>query len=145
MVTSTEDRSAQIGVASFGSDTDPGQRQVLGSPVRHLHAFVEDEELADEEWEAAIAFPAGRRPNRPAHLHLLVNAHRHRSLGADLFVKDCPCLGSDVAFGVRASLVRDFGQVDDLARAPELGFDNPNRAVHLDITLLGDDGQEAKR
>lgn len=110
MIISTEDRSAQIVVGSFGSDADPGQRQVLGSPVRHLHAFVKDGERADEEWEGAIAFPAGRHPNRPAHLHVLVNAHRHRPLGADLFVKDCPYLGSDVAFGVRANPVRDFGQ-----------------------------------
>ncbi|MGW7823562.1 intradiol ring-cleavage dioxygenase [Streptomyces puniciscabiei] len=290
----TEDRSAEIVVESFGLDTDPRLRQVLGSLVRHLHAFVKDVELTNEEWEAAIAFltatgqactdvrqefillsdvlgvsmlvetinnrslelatestvlgpfhmvespprkpgdlialdgkgeqclvtgrvtdekgepianatvdvwqanaegfydvqqpgiqpernlrglfttddngefwfrsivprfypipvdgPVGgllkathRHPNRPAHLHFLVTAPRHRPLITHLFVKDCPYMGSDVVFGVKESLVRDFAQVDDPARAAELGFDNPFRAVHFDITLLRDAGQEAKQ
>ncbi|MFH9008187.1 intradiol ring-cleavage dioxygenase [Streptomyces afghaniensis] len=290
----TEDRSAEIVVESFGSDTDPRLRQVLGSLVRHLHAFVKDVDLTNEEWEAAIAFltetgqactdvrqefillsdvlgvsmlvetinnrslelatestvlgpfhmvespprepgdlialdgkgeqclvtgrvtnekgdpianatvdvwqanaegfydvqqpgiqpernlrglfttddngefwfrsivprfypipvdgPVGRlleathrHPNRPAHVHFLVNAQRHRPLITHLFVRDCPYMGSDVVFGVKESLVRDFAQVDDPVRAAELGFDNPYRAVHFDITLLSDDGQEAKR
>ncbi|AKJ08520.1 6-chlorohydroxyquinol-1,2-dioxygenase [Streptomyces incarnatus] len=290
----TEDRSAEIVVESFGLDTDPRLRQVLGSLVRHLHAFVKDVELTNEEWEAAIAFltatgractdvrqefillsdvlgvsmlvetinnrslelatestvlgpfhmvespprkpgdlialdgkgeqclvtgrvtdekgepianatvdvwqanaegfydvqqpgiqpegnlrglfttddngefwfrsivprfypipvdgPVGgllkathRHPNRPAHLHFLVTAPRHRPLITHLFVKDCPYMGSDVVFGVKESLVRDFAQVNDPARAAELGFDNPFRAVHFDITLLRDAGQEAKQ
>jgi protocatechuate 3,4-dioxygenase beta subunit len=290
----TEDRSAEIVAESFGTDTDPRLRQVLGSLVRHLHAFVKDVELTNEEWEAAIAFltetgqactdvrqefillsdvlgvsmlvetinnrslelatestvlgpfhmvesprrkpgdlialdgkgeqclvtgrvtdekgnpianatvdvwqanaegfydvqqpdiqpernlrglfttdengefwfrsivprfypipvdgPVGRllqathrHPNRPAHVHFLVTAQGHRPLITHLFVKDCPYLGSDVVFGVKESLVRDFAQVDDPARAAELGFDNPYRAVHFDISLLSDDGQEAKQ
>jgi protocatechuate 3,4-dioxygenase beta subunit len=290
----TEDRSAEIVVESFGSDTDPRLRQVLGSLVRHLHAFVKDVELTNEEWEAAIAFltetgqactdvrqefillsdvlgvsmlvetinnrslelatestvlgpfhmvespprkpgdlialdrkgeqclvtgrvtdekgdpianatvdvwqanaegfydvqqpgiqpernlrglfatddngefwfrsivprfypipvdgPVGsllkathRHPNRPAHVHFLVTAQHHRPLITHLFVKDSPYIGSDVVFGVKESLVRDFAQVDDPVRAAELGFDNPYRAVHFDISLLSDDGQEAKQ
>ncbi|MEU1180110.1 intradiol ring-cleavage dioxygenase [Streptomyces sp. NPDC005820] len=290
----TEERSAEIVVESLGADTDPRLRQVLGSLVRHLHAFVKDVELTNEEWEAAISFltetgractdvrqefillsdvlgvsmlvetvnnrslelatestvlgpfhmvesprrepgdlialdgkgdpclvtgrvtdekgepvahatvdvwqanaegfydvqqpgiqpdrnlrglfttddngefwfrsivprfypipvdgPVGRlleathrHPNRPAHVHFLVTAEGHRPLTTHLFVKDCPYIGSDVVFGVKESLVRDFGEVDDPVRAAELGFDNPYRAVHFDISLLSDDGREARR
>jgi protocatechuate 3,4-dioxygenase beta subunit len=290
----TEDRSAEIVAESFGTDTAPRLRQVLGSLVQHLHAFVKDVELTNDEWEAAIAFltetgqactdvrqefillsdvlgvsmlvetinnrslelttestvlgpfhmvqspprkpgdlialdgegeqclvtgrvadekgnpianatvdvwqanaegfydvqqpgiqparnlrglfttdengefwyrsivprfypipvdgPVGRllqathrHPNRPAHVHFLVTAQGHRPLITHLFVKDCPYLGSDVVFGVKESLVRDFAQVDDPARAAELGFDNPYRAVHFDISLLSVDGQDAKQ
>jgi catechol 1,2-dioxygenase len=285
----SEDRSAENVVASFGADTDPRLRQVLGSLVRHLHDFVKEVELTGEEWAAAIAFltdtgqactdtrqefillsdvlgvsmlvetvnnrsldlatestvlgpfhmvespprdpgdlialdgkgeeclvtgrvadetgvplahaevdvwqanadgfydvqqpgvqpdrnlrglfttdgngefwfrsivprfypvpvdgPVGRllaathrHPNRPAHLHFLVTAAGHRPLITHLFVKDCPYLGSDVVFGVKESLVRDFTRVDDPVRATGLGFGNPYRAVHFDITLLSTAG-----
>ncbi|MCX4703211.1 intradiol ring-cleavage dioxygenase [Streptomyces sp. NBC_01373] len=290
----TEDMSAEIVAESFGSDTDSRLRQVLGSLVRHLHAFVKDVELTNEEWEAAIAFltetgqactdvrqefillsdvlgvsmlvetinnrslelatestvlgpfhmvespprepgdlialdgkgeqclvtgrvtdeqgnplanatvdvwqanaegfydvqqpgiqpernlrglfttddngefwfrsivprfypiptdgPVGRlleathrHPYRPAHVHFLVTAQGHRPLITHLFVKDCPYIGSDVVFGVKESLARDFAPVDDPVRAAELGFGNPFRAVHFDISLLSEDDQEALR
>ncbi|MCX4703163.1 intradiol ring-cleavage dioxygenase [Streptomyces sp. NBC_01373] len=290
----SEDRSAEIVVASFGTDTDPRLREVLGSLVRHLHDFVKEVELTNEEWELAISHltetgqactdvrqefillsdvlgvsmlvetinnrslesatestvlgpfhmvespprkqgdlialdgkgeqclvtgrvtdevgtplanaevdvwqanaegfydvqqsgvqpdgnlrglfttnedgefwfrsivprfypvpvdgPVGRllaathrHPNRPAHVHFLVSAEGHRPLITHLFVKDCPYIGSDVVFGVKESLVREFTQVDDHARAVELGFDNPYRAVHFDITLLSETGQETDR
>ncbi|MFF7655633.1 intradiol ring-cleavage dioxygenase [Streptomyces sp. NPDC007983] len=86
-----------------------------------------------------------RHPNRPAHVHFLVTAQGHRPLITHLFVRDCPYIGSDVVFGVKETLLRDFAQVDDPVRAAELGFDNPYRAVHFDITLLSNDDQEAKR
>lgn len=290
----SEDRSAEVVVESFGTETDPRLQQVLGSLVRHLHAFVKEVELTNEEWETAIAFltetgqactdvrqefillsdvmgvsmlvetinnrslelatestvlgpfhmvespsrelgdlialdgkgeqclvtgrvtdekgdpiahaavdvwqanaegfydvqqpdiqpelnlrglfitddngefwfrsivprfypiptdgPVGRllqsthrHPYRPAHMHFLVTAQGHRPLITHLFVKGCPYIGSDVVFGVKESLVRDFAQLDDPARAAELGFDNPYRAVHFDITLLSENSQDSKR
>lgn len=290
----SEDQSAEVVVESLGRETDPRLRQVLGSLVRHLHAFVKEVELTDKEWEAAVAFltetgqkctdvrqefillsdvlgvsmlvetinnrsagsatestvlgpfhlvdsppcepgdlialdgkgeqcvvtgrvtdesgnpvanaavdvwqanaegfydvqqpgvqpegnlrglfttdadgefwfrsivprfypipvdgPVGRlleathrHPYRPAHVHFLVTAEGHRPLVTHLFVKGCPYLGSDVVFGVKETLIRDFAQVDDPARAAGLGFDNPFRAVHFDITLLSDAGREAHR
>lgn len=86
-----------------------------------------------------------RHPNRPAHVHFLVTAEGHRPLVTHLFVRDCPYLGSDVVFGVKESLVRDFGPVDDPERAAELGFDNPYRAVHFDVTLLSEAGMESNQ
>ena len=52
----SEERSAEIVIASLGPATDPRLRTVLGSLVRHLHAFVKEVELTNEEWAAAVAF-----------------------------------------------------------------------------------------
>ncbi|NEK56731.1 intradiol ring-cleavage dioxygenase [Geodermatophilus sabuli] len=52
----SEERSAEVVAASFAGTPDPRLRQVLTSLVEHLHAFVKDVELTEEEWGAAIAF-----------------------------------------------------------------------------------------
>jgi catechol 1,2-dioxygenase len=52
----TEERSAEVVAASFDGTPDPRLRTVLTSLVRHVHAFVKDVELTEEEWAAAIAF-----------------------------------------------------------------------------------------
>jgi protocatechuate 3,4-dioxygenase beta subunit len=52
----TEERSAEVVAASFAGTSDPRLRQVLTSLVHHLHAFVKDVELTEEEWGTAIAF-----------------------------------------------------------------------------------------
>ena len=52
----SEERSAEIVAASFAGAADPRLRQVLGSLVRHLHAFVKDVELTEAEWGFAIDF-----------------------------------------------------------------------------------------
>ncbi|HET9899085.1 MAG TPA: intradiol ring-cleavage dioxygenase [Streptosporangiaceae bacterium] len=52
----SEERSADVVAASFARTSDPRLRQVLTSLVRHLHAFVKDVELTEDEWNAAIGF-----------------------------------------------------------------------------------------
>jgi catechol 1,2-dioxygenase len=52
----TEEHSAEVVAASFAGTPDPRLRQVLTSMVEHLHAFVKDVGLTEEEWDAAIAF-----------------------------------------------------------------------------------------
>lgn len=81
----------------------------------------------------------GRHPNRPAHIHFIVTAPGHQTVTTHLFVDDSPYIDSDVVFGVKDSLIRAFPSVDDPDRAKELGFDNPYRTVHFDVTLLEDD------
>jgi protocatechuate 3,4-dioxygenase beta subunit len=80
-----------------------------------------------------------RHPNRPAHIHFIVTAPKHRPVTTHLFVDDSPYLDSDAVFGVKESLVRKFPVVDDPARAAEVGLPNPFRTVHFDVTLLPDD------
>jgi protocatechuate 3,4-dioxygenase beta subunit len=281
----TEERSAEVVAASFAGTPDPRLRQVLTSLVQHLHAFVKDVGLTEEEWSAAIAFltrtgqlsddvrqefillsdvlgvsmlvetinhrtggtstestvlgpfhmvespprelgenialdgkgepclvtgqvtdpdgeplpgalidvwqanddgfydvqqpgvqpernlrglfsadadgrfsfrtivpryypipddgPVGellaataRHPNRPAHVHFLVTAPGHRPVTTHLFVAGDPYIDSDAVFGVKESLVREFPEVDDPARAAEVGLPNPFRTVHFDVALL---------
>jgi protocatechuate 3,4-dioxygenase beta subunit len=52
----TEERSAEVVAASFAGTPDPRLRQVLTSLVHHLHAFVKDVELTEEEWGSAVDF-----------------------------------------------------------------------------------------
>jgi protocatechuate 3,4-dioxygenase beta subunit len=52
----SEERSAQVVAASFENTPGPRLKQVLTSLVHHLHAFVKDVELTEEEWGIAIDF-----------------------------------------------------------------------------------------
>jgi len=280
----SEDRSAEVVVDSFGEDTDPRLREILSSLVTHLHAFVKEVQLTDEEWRVGIEFltatgqscndvrqefillsdvlgvsmlvetinhralddateqtvlgpfhmvespdrglganialdgggeqclvtgrvtgqdgtpvadatvdvwqanadgfydvqqpdiqphrnlrglfrtdadgrfwfrtivprfypipddgpvgtlleHTGRHPNRPAHMHFIAAAEGYQPVTTHLFVEDSPYIDSDVVFGVKESLVRQFAAIDDPDRAKELGFDNPFRAVHFDVKL----------
>jgi protocatechuate 3,4-dioxygenase beta subunit len=80
----------------------------------------------------------GRHPFRPAHIHFIVSVPGHRTVTTHLFVDDSPYLDSDVVFGVKESLVREFPVVDDAARAVEVGLPNPFRTVHFEVTLQKD-------
>src|SRR5215213_10080431 len=52
----SEERSAEVVAASPADTPDPRLRQVLPSLVRHLHGFVKDVELTEEEWGVASDF-----------------------------------------------------------------------------------------
>jgi catechol 1,2-dioxygenase len=80
----------------------------------------------------------GRHPFRPAHVHFIVSVPGHRTVTTHVFVDDSPYLDSDVVFGVKESLVREFPVVDDAARAAEVGLPNPFRTVHFEVTLQKD-------
>jgi hypothetical protein len=55
-----------------------------------------------------------------------------------VFVADSPYPDSAV-FGVKDSLVREVPEVDDPARAGEVGLPNPFRTLTFDLTLLRED------
>jgi catechol 1,2-dioxygenase len=52
----SEERSAEVVAASFAGTPDPRLKRVMTSLVHHLHAFVKDVELTEEEWGVAIDF-----------------------------------------------------------------------------------------
>ncbi len=52
----TEESSAEAVNARMGDDINPRLAQVMGSLVRHLHAFAKDIDLTQEEWDLAIDF-----------------------------------------------------------------------------------------
>jgi protocatechuate 3,4-dioxygenase beta subunit len=81
----------------------------------------------------------GRHPNRPAHLHVIAAAPGYRPVTTHVFVADSPYLDSDAVFGVKESLVREVPEVDDPARAAEVGLANPFRTLTFDLSLLRED------
>lgn len=52
----TEEHSVEAVNARIASSADPRLAQIMGSLVKHLHAFVKDVELTQEEWDYAIDF-----------------------------------------------------------------------------------------
>jgi len=52
----TEANSVEAVNERIGADADPRLKQVMTSLVRHLHAFVKDVELTQDEWGVAIDF-----------------------------------------------------------------------------------------
>ena len=55
----------------------------------------------------------GRHPFRPAHVHFMIQAEGYRKLVTHLFERGCTYLDSDVVFGVKESLIRDFARHAD--------------------------------
>lgn len=51
-----------------------------------------------------------RHPNRPAHVHFIVSAPGYKSVITQLFAEGDPYLESDAVFGVKDSLVVNFGK-----------------------------------
>lgn len=78
----------------------------------------------------------GRHPWRPAHLHFMIDAPRHRTLVTHLFDEDDPYLKSDAVFGVKPSLLvayRERVAGDEVGRA--FGFDGRFREARYDFVL----------
>ena len=45
-----QDNITQAVIASFANTTDPRLKQIMTSLVQHLHAFVREVKLTEEEW-----------------------------------------------------------------------------------------------
>ena len=80
----------------------------------------------------------GRHPNRPAHVHFIVTAPGHEPVTTHLFVDGTPYIDSDVVFGVKESLIREFPVVDDPERAARARVRQsfPHRAFRRDPAAL---------
>ncbi len=52
----SEERSADVVAASFADTPDSRLREVLTALTRHLHEFIKEVELTEEEWTTAIEF-----------------------------------------------------------------------------------------
>jgi hydroxyquinol 1,2-dioxygenase len=78
----------------------------------------------------------GRHPNRPGHMHMMLNAPGHERLITHIFVKDSPYLDSDAVFGVRNSLVVDFPQ-QPAGKAPDgRAMSKPYYTAKYDFRLV---------
>ncbi len=77
----------------------------------------------------------GRHPNRAAHIHFIVKADGFQPVTTHAFPPDCPYLEEDAVFGVKASLIANFIQLNDPSAAASLGFSAPFWFVEVDFVL----------
>ncbi len=52
----TKDNISDVFMSYLGEDVDPRLREVMGSLIKHLHAFAKDVNLTHEEWNTGIKF-----------------------------------------------------------------------------------------
>ncbi|MBB6123055.1 intradiol ring-cleavage dioxygenase [Sphingobium subterraneum] len=78
----------------------------------------------------------GRHPNRPAHLHFIVDAPGYETVVTHIFTPDCPYLREDAVFGVKRSLIADFQHIEDAAEQERYGFTGPFWKVECDFVLV---------
>jgi hydroxyquinol 1,2-dioxygenase len=78
----------------------------------------------------------GRHPNRPGHMHTMLEAPGYEKLVTHLFVSDSPFIESDVVFGVRDSLIVDF-KAHPAGKAPDGRVMNtPYHTCSYDFVLV---------
>ena len=77
----------------------------------------------------------GRHAWRPAHIHFIVSKPGYRRLVTHIFAHDDPYIDSDAVFGVKESLLVEFREQDDVARARDLGVEPPFCTAEFDIRL----------
>lgn len=78
----------------------------------------------------------GRHAWRPAHLHVIVSAGGHETVVTHLFDRESTHLDSDVVFGVKPSLIRDFVSRDpDDAERPA-GIEGAWFSLETDFVLV---------
>lgn len=92
--------------------------------------------IPDDGPVGALLAATGRHPNRPAHIHFLVEADGYAPVTTHVFAADSPYLDSDAVFGVKPSLVREFAIVEDPERAASLGLPERFREVGFEVVLL---------
>jgi hydroxyquinol 1,2-dioxygenase len=77
----------------------------------------------------------GRHPNRPAHLHYIVEADGFDTLTTHIFDPDDPYINSDAVFGVKKSLLAEFRKIDDPEAAAKVELPAPFYDVEFDFVL----------
>ena len=77
----------------------------------------------------------GRHPMRAAHIHFMVRAPGYETLITHIFVEGDPYLESDAVFGVKESLVIEFGLNQSESDAKRFGVDPSFVDVAFDIVL----------
>lgn len=130
-------------IASFDDCEDPRLHQVMVSLVRHLHSFIRDVRLTEEEWAAAIGFltAAGHITDDVRQEFILlsdtlgasmqtINVNNTAYKGATeatvfgpFFVEDAPQveIGGDIAFGAPGEPCWVEGSVTDTDGNPIAG------------------------
>jgi hydroxyquinol 1,2-dioxygenase len=85
----------------------------------------------------------GRHPWRPAHVHFMISAPGHQTLVTHVFAAGDPYLDSDVVFGVKHSLIREFASMPAGKAADGRAMAQPYYHLNYDFGLKAD--SEARR
>jgi len=150
-----EESLTEAALARLANDTDARFRQIIGALIRHVHAFVREVELTEEEWFEGIKFltATGQKCDERRQefillsdvlgVSMLVDAINHRrQTGATentvlgpFFVHGAKEIanGDDMATGWPGEPTHVSGQVVDTAG-------NPIAGAHLEIWQSDDDG-----
>ncbi|GII64865.1 protocatechuate 3,4-dioxygenase subunit beta [Sphaerisporangium krabiense] len=156
-------------LSSFDACEDPRLKEVMRALVRHLHGFLREVRLTEEEWAAAIAFltAAGHitTPKRQEFILLsdvlgasmqiitinnqAVGAATEATVFGPFFVEDSPeaPIGGDIAFGAAGEPCRVEGTVTDTAGRPVPGarIEVWEADEHGRYDVQYDDGRTAAR
>ncbi|MDF3307288.1 dioxygenase [Rhodococcus sp. T2V] len=138
-----EDELVATVVASFDAAPDPRLKQLMQSLTRHLHAFIRDVRLTEEEWNTAIEFltAVGHITDDKRQEFVLlsdvlgasmqtiaVNNQAHKgatdaTVFGPFFVEDAPeiPLGGDIAGGASGQPCWVDGTVTDTDGNPVVG------------------------
>ena len=76
-----------------------------------------------------------RHPNRPAHVHFMIDAPGYETLVTHLFSDESPYLDSDAVFGVKDSLVVHFAHQPAGAAPDGRMMPTPYRSLRYDFRL----------
>jgi len=79
---------------------------------------------------------AGRRPMRPAHLHLMVTAPGYRTLITHVFAAGDEHLDRDAVFGVKDSLIREFAEHHGGSAPDGTPQDGRWASIEFDLVLV---------
>ncbi|MDQ0595795.1 hydroxyquinol 1,2-dioxygenase [Streptomyces canus] len=77
----------------------------------------------------------GRHPYRPAHVHFIASAERHRPITTHAFVAGSPYVDSDAVFAVKRGLITDFTESYEKREAERFGVTVPFTHARFDIVL----------
>ncbi len=71
----TKDNITDVFMGYLGEDVDPRLREIIGSLVKHLHAFAKETNLTHAEWEKGIKFleHAGETSDAERHEFVLLS------------------------------------------------------------------------
>jgi len=75
MANITKDSITDAVVATIADDADPRFREIMTALIRHMHQFVKDVDLSQEEWLAAIEFlyRTGKKTTRKRNEFILLS------------------------------------------------------------------------
>jgi hydroxyquinol 1,2-dioxygenase len=77
----------------------------------------------------------GRHPWRPAHVHFMIAAPGHQTLVTHVFAAGDSYLDSDVVFGVKDSLIREFAMMPAGVAPDGRGMAQPYYHLNYDFGL----------